>query len=324
MTSNNYASSVDYRVLRVTQLDASELDEALIVNLKQSINQDYFKYIQSSFFQKYHVEIFTGIKCLLWYYTYYKNGQTVGQSIFDWYYRDQTKVKKLLHMIVYCMDEWLLEKLPDLLKYLLTLLTNLKRKFNRQNNNEGQPDESNLEFERFRRIDKLFDGVKVMLKCITFMNYMIFLLNGRYLNLWERFIKLRPIYKKEQFMRSFNHKLFERELLWQSYFSLFKLAEGLFDFKKIQAKLRKKFSLNRSTNAIHNKQNVEINKCGICEAQPPTMVHCAINFKGDGCKHVYCYVCIKKALNDDNNQYLCQVCDKYVNSVEMYLVNQNF
>ena len=325
MTSNN-KNNLDHRVLRVTQLDTSELDDALLVNLKQSINQDYFKYIQLSFFQKYHTEIFAGIKCLLWYYTYHKRGQTVGQSIFDWYYVEQSRAKKILHMIVYCLDEWLLEKLPDLLKYMLTLWMNGTKKNSPQQNDDHQ---SIREFERSRRIDRFFNGLKLALKMFTFCNYVGFLLNGRYLNLWERIVRLQPVYRKEQYMRSFDHKLFERELLWQSYFSLFKLADGVFDFKKVQAKLRKKLQTLKKPTQAHvdaatRRLNVDISVCGICESQPPTLVHCAVNFKGDGCKHVYCYMCIKKALSEDNDQYSCRICDRRVTSVEMYLADQNF
>ena len=113
------SSDPDYPVLRVTQLDTSELDEALLVNIHQSLNRDYFKYLQINFLQKYHNQIFTGIKLIIWYNTYYKHGQTVGQSIFDWNYRDHhTKFKQCIHTIVYCFDEWMLELFPCVTKYL--------------------------------------------------------------------------------------------------------------------------------------------------------------------------------------------------------------
>jgi hypothetical protein len=73
-------------VLRVTQLDTVELDDALLLNLKKSINEDFFKYIQSKTLQKYNVEIFTGLKMIIWYYTYGKRNQTIGQSILGWQY----------------------------------------------------------------------------------------------------------------------------------------------------------------------------------------------------------------------------------------------
>ena len=55
-----------FPVLRAVQLDTSELDETLLVNLKQLLNQDLFKYIQFGLLQKYHVEIFALVKLFIW------------------------------------------------------------------------------------------------------------------------------------------------------------------------------------------------------------------------------------------------------------------
>ena len=315
------ASSRDLPVLRVTQLDTNELDDALLVNIKQSLNQDFFKYVQFNFFQKYHTEIFAGIKLIIWYNTYLKQGQTVAQSIFDWNYQDQTTLKKCCHMIIYCFDEWILEKLPHLLKLIFKCLLVLKRKIFRENKEAN----ATLEFDIMKKIDKMFNYLRVFINFCTYLNYLVFLFNGKYLSFWERVFRLRPIYKTQQFMRNFDHTLFERELLWQSYFSLFKLVDGLFDFKKLQAKFKRKLQLaklNQTRSTIE--RAIDINVCGICDSQPPTMVHCSVNFsKDDVCKHVFCYVCIKKALKENGGQYFCHICDKYVNNVEMYLINQN-
>lgn len=318
--------NLEYPVLRVTQLDASELDDALLVNLKQSINQDYFKYIQFSFLQKYHVEIFSAIKFLLWYNTYYKHGQTIGQSILDWSYRDDSISKRLViakriaHACIYCLDEWFIEKFPDLLKRLIHFVFK-KLKTNSQDETSFNQEE----FQRLRMVDKFLDYFKIITKIFSFLNYIIFLSNGKYLNLWERLLGLRPIYKKQQFMREFERKLFERELLWQSYFSLFKFGDSLFDFKKLFAKLNRKLKtvkLGASTSQP-SEQIINISVCPICDNQP-VMVHTSVNFnKNEACKHAYCYLCIKKALNETNNQYFCNICQKHVYEIEMFLRNEN-
>jgi peroxin-2 len=329
MTTSPESNNLDNPVLRVTQLDTSELDEALLINIHQSLNRDYFKYVQFNFLQKYHNQIFTGVKLIIWYNTYYKHGQTVGQSIFDWNYQNQhTKLKQCIHMIVYCFDEWIVEVMPRLFKYIFRSLLRLKNSFwRRANTNTGVQENEESHFDWvFLTIDKTFDAVNASFKLLTYLNYLIFLFDGKYLSFWERIFAMRPIYKKQQYMRHFDQKLFERELLWQSYFSLFKLIDGIFNFKRLQLKLKRKFHILKLNQTKKNSnKKVDINICGLCETQPPIMAHRAVNFtKDDGCKHVYCYICIKRTLKENDNNYLCQVCDKYVNDVEMFYDNQNF
>jgi hypothetical protein len=199
--------------------------------------------------------------------------------------------------------------------------------FKKLKNNNTQDDASSNqeEFQRLRMVDKCLDYFRIITKIFSFINYIIFLSNGKYLNLWERLLGLRPVYKKQQFMREFERKLFERELLWQSYFSLFKFGDSLFDFKKLFARLNRKLkAIKLSASPTQaSEQTININMCPICDNQP-VMVHTSINFnKNESCKHAFCYLCIKKALNETNNQFFCNICQKHVYEIEMYLKNEN-
>lgn len=276
-------------VLRVTQLDTQELDESLLLNLKQSINQDFFKYIQYDFFQKYHVEIFTAVKFVLWYNTYYKNSHTVGQSILDWKYNKNSLFKKCLHGAIYCLDEWVEEKFPIL-------------------------------FQRFCPNERVLNLLRIFLKTSSFLNYLVFLFDGKYLHLWERILRLRPVYNKEQYMRNFNHEVSQREELWQTYFSIFKLIDSLISFKNLLTKVKKAYLIKiRPKNHLENSINLSL--CAICQNEP-TMVHCSVNANTlDGCKHVFCYFCIKKALTDNDNKFQCRICNNFIYDIEFLLIN---
>ena len=304
MTSNQ--NNLQY-VLRVTQLDSAELDDLLLVNLKQSINQDYFKYIQINFLQKYNVELIAFIKFILWYNTFYKTGQTVGLSIMDWsYLNGSSMIKKLVHCCFYCFDEWFEERLPQLAKRFYVYI-----KKSNQNDEDNQT--------TARLIDKYVEYFKFIIKLASFTNYLTFLYNGKYIYLWQRFVKMRPVYNNIQFMRENDTKINEREELWQSYFVLFKLVNSLVDFKKLTRKFSRKFTHNDSGKAIN--QRIDLEKCGICQNEP-TMVHCSIDYsKNSSCKHVFCYYCIRKYLKENNNQYFCSICSKNVNDIEIYLKN---
>ena len=68
MTTAKELSSQDqeFPVLRSIQLDTTDLDQTLMLNLRELLNQDLFKYVQLNYFQKYNIELFALVKFLIW------------------------------------------------------------------------------------------------------------------------------------------------------------------------------------------------------------------------------------------------------------------
>ena len=294
-------------VLRVTQLDTNELDESLISTLKQSLNQDIFKYIQHSFFQKYNTEIFTTVKFFLWYYTFNKRSQTVGQSILNWSYLETNKinrVKKIIHCLFFCCGELFVEKFPDFICFILNYL--------KKNQNQDLDDDLDLT----RKAEKITNVFLICFRSISFFHYLQFLFDGKYLRLWERILSLKPSYIQEQYIKSYRHDINEREELWQTYFSLFKLIDSLINFGKIYSKVSKSRTKNLS---FDDDSNYKI--CTLCE-NSPSLVHRSINYeKLETCKHVFCYLCIKKELIENQNKFECPKCKKVITDIELFNLN---
>lgn len=294
-------------VLRVTQLDTLELDESLLATIKQSINQDLFKYIQTNFFQKYHTELYAAVKLLLWYHTYFKTGQTVSQSILNWSYVSNEKsllVHKIAHACFYCLDEWFEERFHVLVKWLFNKFRQPTTGFDEQE----------------RKLDRCLLLIRIVFKIGSFLTYLKFLFDGKYLNLWQALLKLRAVYTREQLMRNYDHEISEKEMLWQTYFSLFKLLDSLVDLNKIY---RNFFKSLKKKPTDEQRSNFNQNLCAICENHP-TMVHCSINYdQTNSCKHVFCYFCIRRALNETENRYVCTVCANIINDCEVFINKNN-
>lgn len=294
-------------VLRVTQLDTNELDESLVLTLKQSLNQDIFKYIQQSFFQRYNTEIFTAIKFFLWYFTFNKRSQTVGQSILNWTYLKANKinrVKKILHCLIFCFDELFVEKFPNLIRIFLNFI----KKY------QNQDLENDVVIAR--KVEKITNFFSLCLRSISFFHYLQFLFEGKYLRIWERILSLKPTYTQEQYIKSYNHEISEREELWQTYFSLFKLIDSLVNFNKIYSKVSKYGAKNFPR---HDEMNYKI--CVLCE-NSPSLVHRSIDYeKLETCKHVFCYLCIKKELIENSNRFECPQCKKIITEIELFNLN---
>lgn len=313
-------------VLRVTQLDTNELNESLLLTIKRSLNEDYFKYIQFKYIEHYRVEIFAGLKFILWYYTYGTKNQTVGQSVFDWSYvfdKSSTKravlIKKILHACIYCLDEWFEEKALKMLKNVIHLLI---KKIKLTPKNESEIRSFSLE----ERLNKAIEILSRVYKSISFLNYVSFLFNGQYLNVWERLLGMRPVYNNPQMMVQSNasSEASVREELWQAYFSLFRLSNSLFDFEKFYQKFIKKhlYSEIRVSSGDKNTTNeIDLATCGICKNEPTTAHRSMLETdqKDQFCKHSYCYFCIKQAILEDG-QYICSTCAKPVNKrIELYV-----
>jgi len=304
-----------YPVLRVTQLDTNELEESLLLTIKHSINDDFFKYIQFKFIQQYRLEIFAALKFLLWYHTFGKKGQTVGQALFDWSYafgndngasRRTVLLKKIAHACIYCLDEWFEQKFLAFLKrFIMFVLAK------NQQDNQEQIGRSILDM----RLNQLFEGLIQAYKGLSFFNYITFLFNGKYLSLWERLLRLRPVYSRPQFMPVSSGGATEasiREELWQTYFTLFRLASSVFDMRKVCNKYLKNAVGKRSTSVD---DHPGLNKCGLCFKQP-VMAH-----RGRaGCEHVFCYMCIRQEVADGGGKdYVCRICSRSVGDIELYV-----
>jgi hypothetical protein len=57
-----------YPVLRAIQLDSAELDQTLIINLKQIFYNDFFKYCNNDLLQEYNQELYLIFNFLIWYF----------------------------------------------------------------------------------------------------------------------------------------------------------------------------------------------------------------------------------------------------------------
>ena len=311
-------------VLRVTQLDTHELNESLLLSIKRSLNEDYFKYIQLKPIQRYHVEIFAGLKFILWYHTYGKSGQTVGQTIFDWSYVFDNKskrallIKKLVHACVFCLDEWFEVKLLRLLKGLIKFVFRKRETFF-----SGSSEQNPSSYDQ--RLNQVIDVISKIYKSLSFLNYILFLFDGKYLKLWERVLNFQPVYNNPQYMPQTNLATDAsiREELWQTYFSLFRLGNSLFDFQKLLNLVKKKVNFSQKTlNVSQTTNGIDITTCAICKNEPVVAHRSISRQESDSqCKHVFCYFCIRQALTETglDKSYLCAICSKSVYDIELFI-----
>lgn len=283
MNSSN-ENEFESRVLRVTQLDTFELDKELLEILKNSLNEDLFKYIQVKFLIKYQIEIFTAIKALLWYLTFYRNGQTIGQSTLDWHYKEHSTgkiLRKIVHFIVYCLDDWFEVRIKN-------KITN----------------------------NKLARSLEIFFKSASLFNFLTFLFNGSYLHLWQRLFNFNSVYSTRQYLREIDTELTERELLWHSYFTLVKFLNKTFNMKNYilnkLKRLKHKRSVMANMSLVKDESELE-SECPIC--QQSLVNACRTNLSS--CKHLFCFYCIQSSLALNGASFTCPKCSTVIESFHL-------
>ena len=331
------------RVLRVTQLDTHELDLWLVDIFRQAVTTDAFKYATSGAggatillaqFYKYRVEVFTALKCFIWYHTYYKHGRTHAQSLFEWSYarqqqddKGQALIKTLTHACLFCFDELIEERLASLCRFVVRSL--FAKKIGPKRDDDD--DASNAQIEI--RIDTWIAWLRRLVRLASFVNYLLFVFNGRYAHIGERLLALRGSYNRTDVpppSPEASSAVADREALWQTYFLLIRLANRLIDTRKLWRRAHLFFLKQKQQQQLTSKERVILNEtCAICE-QVPTLVHCdASNIKKTSenaaaaaavpsCRHVFCYYCVRKHMLENNDRYYCMQCSAHVTQVKPF------
>ncbi|XP_059145530.1 peroxisome biogenesis factor 2-like [Physella acuta] len=271
--------------LRVSQLDASELDQELVQLTKTQLSQ-LFKYHKVNFLARFEPEIQAAIKFLLWKFALYDSGATVGQQILGIYYRQPRKVnpgagitgrEKILYAFLVIICPWLKERIATLLSYCGL---------------------GHLESE----VNWWLHHVETVVKVSTLINLLVFVKRGVYLTLVERVLGLRAQFPHRQGQRQVGYEYMTRELLWHGFSEFLFFLLPLINFQRIKNTVTRWVGVQRSNSQGHvrHRTNADLLSCAVCD-QSPVMP------REIGCRHVFCYYCVAANFSADPN-YTCPQC----------------
>jgi len=137
-------------------------------------------------------------------------------------------------------------------------------------------------------------------KSFLFINFLFFLHNGTYINLFERLTHLKTIHNHPPSIRILDYSYVKRELVWHTFNETLGTLIPFLTSSKSRTFMRKYFS------GILMKQLEQTNICSVCE-QTIVMPHESI---GD-CKHYFCYVCAYSLI-----QQSCPICFKTIYKIK--------
>lgn len=274
MQSSSEGGKLEKRRLcvpRVDQVDADALDDEIFSLWKQQLT-NAFKYFKPTYLDSIQPELNAALRFIIWKISVKTFNATIGQQLLLIKYHD-TSALHTRNLYLYALGiigcHWLKERL-DTINIILG-----KRDFNVQ------------------WLRKLFDWGEIALKLASFLNFMVFVYEGKYLMFIERILKLEKTPSVVHGFRQLEYDYMARELLWHGFteFTTFLLPY-----------VNWKFLWNRSSRAIRkSSQPTDSRCCAICQ-QPFCRPHVI------GCEHIFCYYCIMHRFTVDCD-CSCPVCD---------------
>jgi len=189
--------AVQERVLRVNQLDAGELDEGLS-GILQNQFVDILKVLPSIHVLHLKPEMKALVRALIWKYSIHAHGQTFGQEMLGLNYSQKEGYSlplasrhKFGLFALMVLAEWLQDRIDSISQYLLPV--------------------------RPSDLQKAINWVITVMNTLSLLNFLMFLIGGRFPTLKERVLSLWMVPERPQTLREMTYEYMNREILWHGF-----------------------------------------------------------------------------------------------------------
>ncbi|XP_038582044.1 peroxisome biogenesis factor 2 isoform X1 [Micropterus salmoides] len=272
-------------VLRISQLDALELDSALEQLVWTQFSQ-CFQNCRPGLLTPLEPELRALLQLLLWRFTLYSSSATVGQSLLSLryhnilssspHYRPLSRGQKLGLALLTTGPRWLQERSHSLLLCLGL--------------SSGGPVSERGGGLLQQGLRNCLTLVSSIAQLASLINFLVFLRKGRHPVLAERIVGARAVFSKPNVIRDITYQYMNRELLWHGFAEFLIYLLPLINTRKLKAAVSSIVFGGESAHREGGEGAAEGQRawkeCGLC-GEWPTMPHTV------GCQHVFCYYCIK-------------------------------
>lgn len=276
-------------VLRVTQLDAAQLENSVFQilqdELKTSLQNDSL-----SFLLYVKPELNAILRYILWKLSINKAGITIGQSMFntEYLYLNQSIScrQRYIFGVVTILLPWVKERFSDIIKVFNFLFKANSVIYSPQN------------------IENVYKYIERLLKLLSLINFILFLRYGKRASILERTLQLDHVFSDKPTPRYIDYAYMRKEMLWEATSQTLICLLPFLNVQKLSntfAKLCRYFRNDVITN--HKK----LFECAIC-SEKATNPYCG------NCKHIFCYYCIQVNILYDSG-YNCPTCGDVISEI---------
>ena len=188
--------------LRSSQIDAAELDDEFKNILKEQVLDLGFLGVDLKKFEPELNLLFD----LIVNYSILSSGQSYGLSLENLIYKSSnhkplTRLQKILYSVSRIITVWGWSR------------------FQTAMNAAGWSDRpaNSWKFKLWRLLQRM----EVFLKSLSFLNFIVFLRNGRYRSLTERVLGMTLVYDQPRVHRMINFEFMNQQLVWQAFTEFF-------------------------------------------------------------------------------------------------------
>lgn len=291
MASRDENAERTNRVLRISQLDALELNKALEQLVWSQFTQCFHGF-KPGLLARFEPEVKAFLWLFLWRFTIYSKNATVGQSVLNIQYQNDlspnlsyqppSRNQKLWYAVCTIGGKWLEERCYDLFR--------------------------NRHIASFKKAKQCVNLVVGLLKLGGLINFLIFLQRGKFATLTERLLGIHSVFHKPQSVREVGFEYMNRELLWHGFAEFLIFLLPLINVQKLRAKLSAWCVPLTGAPGSDSTLAASGRQCSLC-GEWPTMPHTI------GCEHVFCYYCVKSSFLFDVS-FTCPKCGAEVHSLQ--------
>lgn len=236
---------------------------------------------------KFRPEIELALNTFIWYCSVYQKHSTLGQALLRLRLAQSSDRqplsthKSIAYLLIDVVCPWLMHRMAH------------------RSARSGS-------LERLQRLYKLADLI----------NFLIFLRKGMYLKLWHRMLGIGVCMSQSDMFMHHNFEFMNEQLLFFAASEFMSSVAPLFNMPLIRNSLRIQWNRlvrpNTATNTCSSadgfrSQSIDSHQpCAICRLVPFNPHHI-------GCRHLFCYYCLRHALEQDRyNGFTCFDCERNI------------
>ncbi|KAG8947653.1 peroxisome assembly protein (Peroxin-2) [Tulasnella sp. 424] len=197
------------RVIRVGQLDAELLDQELLAVLKQPISTS-LSHIKSTWAAQYDLELSLLIQTLLYKYSVWDTGATYGAKLQDLTFERPPKNAGRSYA-----PSGLLRKTLLLHATLTILVPYVHAKLRAHALSYSWPDVPRSDIRR--QTWDLVTRLETFQATFSLFGFLLFLHNGKYRSLTDRFLGLKLVPARKNLSRNVNYEFMNRQMVWHAF-----------------------------------------------------------------------------------------------------------
>ncbi|PRP75883.1 hypothetical protein PROFUN_15484 [Planoprotostelium fungivorum] len=251
-------ASPSVNILKVTQLDGVRLDLEIVELLSQQYFRS-FSFFRPEVIDRLKPELNLILDSLIYYLSIWNMETTYGYILQNLKFGSSSNTQKALYGLFTVFGRWAWSR--------LTKLSTQRDQF------------ETLKYEGLLRNMNLMEKVY---RCLWVINFIVFLVNGRYMNPVMRLLRMRLYVNHTHMRKQISFDYMNKQLVWHGFTEFLMFVTPLINITKMKNWV---YRTIHAPSVNQREGDVKVEQCPICLATPIDLPYTT------QCNHEMCYYC---------------------------------